>query len=284
MTVDLRGTRVPLTCATGGLDRGTSTAMYEKEETMPHLVDLDRDGRTLVITMRREARRNAIDADMTAGLDAAFNLLDDDPELRVGVLAGTGAAFSAGTDLKAGSGTPTERGGEYGLIRRRRAKPVIAAVDAPAYGGGFELVLACDLVVASSRARFSLPEVQRGVIATCGALFRTARALPRNVAAELLLTGDPLTAERAHALGLVNVLTEPGDALEAAIALAGRICCNAPVSVSETLNAVEQLHAPDDELGWRATERAFAAVLASEDIHEGLLAFAEKRAPEWSGR
>ncbi|NHE64820.1 enoyl-CoA hydratase [Rhodococcus sp. D-46] len=250
---------------------------------MPDLVDLHRDGQTLVITMRREARRNAIDADMTAGLDAAFNLLDDDPELRVGVLAGAGAVFSAGTDLKAGSGA-TERGGEYGLIRRRRAKPLIAAVDAPAYGGGFELVLACDLVVASSRATFSLPEVQRGVIATCGALFRSARALPRNVAAELLLTGDPLTADRAHVLGLVNVLTEPGEAIDAAIALAGRISSNAPVSVSETLHAMAAVDAPGDELGWQVTARAFAAVLESEDIHEGLLAFAEKRSPRWSGR
>ncbi len=238
----------------------------------------------LVLTMQRERRRNAIDAGLTAALDAALNELDDNPDLRTGVLTGAGSVFSAGTDLEHGSGAPTARGGEYGLVRRHRVKPLIAAVDGPALGGGFELVLACDLVVASTASSFSLPEVRRGVVAACGALFRTARALPRNIATELLLTGEPLAAERAHALGLVNVLTEPGKAVESALELAGRLRVNGPVSIRETLRALDSFHAASDETGWTVTQKAIETVLASEDCREGIRAFADKRAPRWTGR
>ncbi len=138
------------------------------------------EGRVLVISMQREAKRNAIDAAMTAGIDAALNRLDDDASLWAGVLTGTATVFSAGTDLAVGPGPPTDRGGPYGIIRRKRRRPLIAAVEGPALGGGLEIVLACDLVVAASDARLGLPEVSRGVLATCGGLFRGPRALPLN--------------------------------------------------------------------------------------------------------
>ncbi len=176
-------------------------------------VDTETHDRVLVVTIRREEKRNAIDDELAEGISAALDRLDDDPELWVGMLTGTPTVFSAGSDLartSGGSSAATARGGEYGVIRRDRVKPLIAAVEGPALGGGFEIVLACDLVVASRTASFGLPEVKRGLVPTCGGLFRSSRALPLNVAREMLLTGDRLDPERAYALGLVNVLAEPG--------------------------------------------------------------------------
>jgi enoyl-CoA hydratase len=240
--------------------------------------------RVLVVRMDRAEKRNAVDAEMTAQLSAALDRLEDDENLWVGVLTGGPTVFSAGTDLIAGAGEPTERGGNYGVVRRRRSKPLIAAVEGLALGGGMEIALACDLVVAGRGAAFGLPEVARGVVATCAGLFRGPRALPLNVARELLLTGDRLSAERAERLGFVNVLTEDGGAVAAAVELAQRICRNAPVSVRASLAAVEETVAADDELGWAATARAIETVWASADRDEGLAAFAEKREPVWRGR
>ena len=152
---------------------------------------MDRRGRVLVVTMQREAKRNAVDRQLADELDAALNLLDDDPDLWVGVLTGTPNVFSAGSDMTAAGDNVTERGGEYGIIRRVRRTPLVAAVEGPALGGGMEIVLACDLVVASTSATFGLPEVARGLVATSGALFRAARLLPVNLAREMLLTGEP---------------------------------------------------------------------------------------------
>ncbi len=242
------------------------------------------EGRVLVISMQREAKRNAIDAEMTLGLDAALNRLDDDDSLWAGVLTGTTTVFSAGTDLAVGPGPPTERGGPYGIIRRKRRRPLVAAVEGPALGGGLEIVLACDLVVAASDARLGLPEVSRGVLATCGGLFRGPRALPLNVAKELVLTGRPLSAQRALGFGLVNEVTEPGGALAAGTALAQLVCANAPVSVSESLRALDEYVSTGDEAGWAATERAIAAVMATEDSRQGRAAFLEGRPPRWQGR
>ncbi|MCW2720764.1 enoyl-CoA hydratase-related protein [Pseudonocardia sp.] len=247
-------------------------------------VTTERHGRVLLVRMERAAKRNALDAGMTAGLDAALNELDDDPDLWAGVLAGTSVAFSAGTDLVAGAGEPTPRGGSYGVVRRDRTTPLVAAVEGLAYGGGFELVLACDLVVASRSARFALPETARGLVANCGAMFRGPRALPRNIAHEMLLTGDPLGAERAWSLGLVNRLVEDGRAEAAAMQLAQRVCENAPVAQRESLRAVGAVFAGLDERGWDATAAAQSVVAASDDAAEGIAAFREKRDPRWSGR
>jgi enoyl-CoA hydratase len=248
------------------------------------LVQAERTGRLLVVRMCREAKRNAVNRQLADELDAAFNLLEDDDGLWAGVLTGTGSVFCAGSDLTAGGDYVTERGGEYGLIRRRRRKPLIAAVEGPALGGGLELVLACDLVVASRTARFGLPEVSRGVVASCGALFRAPHALPANLARELLLTGEPIDADRAREAGLVNVVTEPGGAVPAAVALGERICANAPVAVQASLVAVNRWLAAAEEFGWQVTADAVAAIGASEDYREGIAAFLEKRPARWTGR
>jgi len=229
-------------------------------------VEVRREDHLLIITMRREAKRNAINREMADGLDAALNQLDDDDSLWAGVLAGSDSIFCAGSDLTCKGDYITERGGEYGIIRRARRKPLIAAVEGAALGGGLEIVLACDLVVASRSARFGLPEVSIGVLR------------------ELILTGDPISAERAHAAGLVNHLTEPGAALPRALKLAGRIIQNAPLSVQESLRSVNEWVASGDELGWRLTGRALDGIKNSEDIREGVRSFLEKRPPKWQGR
>jgi enoyl-CoA hydratase len=246
-------------------------------------VDAERRGRILVITLRREQKRNALDASITAGLDAALNDLEDDPALWCGVLTGGPSFFSAGADLAAGPGEPTPRGGIVGLINRRRTKPLIAAVEGYALGGGMELVLSCDLVVASSTASFGLPEVKRGLMPDFGGAFRVARVLPANVARELLLTGENLSADRAERLGFVNVLTDPGEALDAAIDLAERICGNAPLAVRESLAMVNTELAGDESDSWERSHAAHARLIQSADMREGVEAFFAKRPPRWEG-
>lgn len=247
-------------------------------------VQTERQGRVLVVSLHREEKRNAIDRELADGIEAALNELDDDPELWVGILTGTATVFSAGTDLSQPSSPATERGGEYGVIRRVRHKPLIAAVEGYALGGGMEIVLAADLVVASETAQFGMPEVARGILPTCGGLFRSARALPLNVAKELLLTGDRLSSRRAYELGLVNRLAEPGQALGVALALAERICSNAPVSVRQSLWALEQVVTLTDTDGWAASAAATEVVRRTDDFREGVTAFFEKRPPNWAGR
>lgn len=239
--------------------------------------------RVLVIHLEREDKRNAINGAMAQGIDAALNRLDDDPDLWVGVLTGTPVVFCAGTDIKEGSGDLTPRGGEYGIIRRQRETPLIAAVEGQALGGGFEIALACDLIVAAESAVFGLPESLRGLVATSGALFRAPRALPVNVARELLITGNTLTARRAYDLGVVNEVTATGGALEGALATAAKICASSPTSVRESLRAVRELTADDDALGWEVTSRAKDVVTSSADMREGIGAFFERREPRWTG-
>ena len=246
-------------------------------------VTVEQHERVLVAKIDREAKRNAIDADVTAGIGAALDRLEDDPELWAGVITGTASVFSAGTDMRAGM-SETERGGRYGIISRVRTKPLVAAVEGAALGGGFEVVLACDLVVATRTARFGLPEVHRSLVPTCGGLFRAPVALPHNVANEMLLTGDPIDAERAERLGLVNRVTEPGDALAVAIALAARICENGPVAVRETMTFLTRLSTAYEQHGWELTELAEQVIYTSDDTREGVTAFFEKRAPRWTGR
>ena len=236
-----------------------------------------------MISLRREAKRNALDRTITAGLDAALNELDDDPDLWCGVLTGGQVFFSAGADLATGPGEPTARGGIAGIITRTRMKPLIAAVEGYALGGGMELVLCCDLVVASRAASFGLPEVKRGLIPDFGGAFRVARLLPPNVARELLLTGEALSAERAERLGFVNVLTADGDALGGALAMAARICENAPLAVREAL-AVVNAELAEDPAAWARSDAAHARLLATDDLREGVDAFFERRQPRWAGR
>jgi enoyl-CoA hydratase/carnithine racemase len=254
------------------------------DDEAPEVVLTERRGHVLIISMNRPAKRNAVDPAMSGQLSAAFDLLDDDPDLWAGVLTGTPEMFSAGNDLVAGSGSPSVRGGPYGLITRERNTPLIAAVEGFALGGGFELVLACDLVVAGASARFALPEVTRGVLPLYGGLFRTTRVLPLNIARELALTGEPLDAARAQRLGLVNHVTTDGQALVGALALAERICANAPTAVRHALAVINAVAATDDPMGWAQTSAAKQSVWASDDMQEGLRAFRERRSPRWSGQ
>lgn len=252
-------------------------------------VGFETRGHIAVITLARPAVRNAVNADVAQGLESALDTLDATPELRVGVLAAEGPAFSAGADLRLISEGRrhemyTERGGFAGLTARARVKPLIAAVDGPAVAGGMELVLACDLVVASTAAHFALPEVKRSLVAAGGGLFRAPRALPWGVALEMLLTGDPLSAERAHQLGFVVSLTEPGDACGEAVAVAGRIAANAPLAVQRSLAEAARAVAQSDDEWWSRSRTAMDEILTTEDAAEGPRAFLERRTPAWSGR
>jgi enoyl-CoA hydratase len=252
-------------------------------------VELEQRGPYAVIKINRPEARNAINGEVAQGIEDAIDKVEADDAVWVGILTGEPPVFSAGADLKAinagnAADLQTKRGGFAGIVQRERTKPIIAAVDGPALAGGTEIVLACDLVVASSRATFGIPEVKRSLVAAAGALFRLGRKLPFNVAMELALTGDPITAEVAHQHGLVNRLVEPGEALDTAIALAGQICANAPVAVRESRKVViEATHAPD-EVGWKMSLEGMAAAMRSDDFREGLIAFIEKRPPQWQGR
>lgn len=251
---------------------------------MTELVTTERIEHILVIRMCRENKRNAFDRALADALDAALNELEDDTDLWVGVLTGTPVVFSAGSDLASRGDYNTERGGEYGLIRRRRCKPLIAAIEGFALGGGLELAMACDMVVAAENARLGLPEVRRGLVPTSAGLFRAPSALPVNVARELILTGEPMSARRGYEVGFVNVVTEVGGALDAAVDLARKVSKNGPVAVQACVREINDALNADDESGWEATARAKDAIGASEDIHEGLRAFFEKREPTWIGR
>jgi enoyl-CoA hydratase len=254
------------------------------------IVEYEQRGHVAVLTINRPEARNAVNGEVASGVEAAIDRMEDDPDTWVGVLTGAGTVFSAGADLKAistgqAAGLSTERGGFAGFARRERTKPVIAAVDGPALAGGCEIVLACDLVVASTNAKFGVPEVKRSLVAAGGGLFRLPKLLPPRIAMELVLTGDPIDADRAYALGFVNEVVEAGQAVDAAVTLAERICVNAPLAVRESRKVVlTALGTDDEEQLWKLSNAAFAKVAASEDFAEGPRAFIEKRAPEWKGR
>ncbi len=244
-----------------------------------------------LVTINRPEARNAVNGAVARGLEAAIDATDADDDVWVVVLTGAGAdAFSAGADLKAVSGGQghelrTGRGGFAGFVHATKNKPWIAAVNGPALAGGCEIALACDLIVAAPAARFGLPEVKRGLIASAGGLYRLPRALPPAIAREMILTGEPISAERAQQLGMVNVLTsDAAGLLPAAQALAARITVNAPVAVRESLGVARRaLDASDAELR-QASEVGQARNMQSEDYQEGPRAFIEKRAPRWTGR
>jgi enoyl-CoA hydratase len=253
------------------------------------MVDYEIRGRIGVLKINRPEKKNAVNGDVARGMEEAIDKLEADPEVWLGVLTGEGNVFCAGADLKAinegrAGELATERGGFAGITSRARTKPIIAAVDGPALAGGTEIVLSCDLVVASTSASFGIPEAKRSLVAAAGGLFRLPRLLPRNIALEMGLTGDPITAERAHHFGLVNELCEPGQALETAMALAGRVAANAPLAVRETRRLMLELPFADDETGFRESGRSMMELANSEDFWEGPKAFLEKREPEWKGR
>jgi enoyl-CoA hydratase len=246
----------------------------------------DQDG-VLVITIDRPKARNAVDGATARALTDAFDQLDSRDDLLVGVLTGTGGVFSAGMDLKAYArgDTPIIPGrGFAGLTRTQLRTPLIAAVEGWALGGGTEMALACDLIVAAQDATFGLTEVTFGLVPPEGGIVRLPERIPRNIALEVLLTGDPLPAERAQQLGLVNHITPPGEALDKAVELAHRIARNAPLSIAAVKRAVNERTAYGDQDAFRQQDQVVAPVLASHDAQEGAHAFAEKRSPHWEGR
>jgi enoyl-CoA hydratase len=247
----------------------------------------ERRGRILVTTINRPDQRNAVNAGVASGIAAALAELDADAELSIGILTGAGKGFCSGMDLKAfvaGESPYAADRGFAGITQRASVKPLIAAIEGFAVAGGLEVALACDLIVASRGARLGIPEVKRSLVAAGGGLLRLPRVLPRTVAMEMALTGDPIDAERAHALGLVNRLAEPGAALDVALELAEAIAANGPLALAASKRILtESVDWPDAEFFARQGEIA-GPVMGSEDAREGATAFAERRAPVWKGR
>jgi len=258
--------------------------MTDVPMTEDPIVTTERRGHVFVVSMRREHKRNAVDRALAEGLSAALDQLDDDPDLWVGVLTGTPTVFSAGSDLKSLGDNVTERGGEYGIIRRARTTPLIAAVEGPALGGGLEIAFSCDLIVAADDATFGLPEVKRGLVPTSAGLFRSLQALPRSLAKELVLTGRDVDAAWLERAGLINRVVASGEALAAALELADDIAANGPVAVQAALAAMERIIRELDERGWEATDEARRRVEESDDAKEGIAAFFERRPPRWTAR
>jgi enoyl-CoA hydratase len=252
-------------------------------------VDYEKRGPFAIVKINRPEARNAVNGAVANGIEDAIDQIEADDSVWVGIITGEPPVFCAGADLKEiNSGNAgalaTAKGGFAGIVQRERAKPMIAAVDGPALAGGTEIVLSCDLVVASTTATFGIPEVKRSLVAGAGGLFRLGRKIPLNIAMELTLTGDPIDATRAHHFGLVNRLVEPGQALEAAISLAEQICANAPIAVRESRKIVLEATGAPDEIGWKMSMEGMAVAMSSEDFSEGLTAFIEKRPPAWKGR
>jgi enoyl-CoA hydratase len=244
-----------------------------------------RDG-VQVITINRPQARNAIDRATAEGIAAALDELDGEQSLRVGVITGAGN-FSAGMDLKAfarGERPHSDSRGPGGIAQKPPRKPLIAAIEGYAVALGFEIVLACDLIVAGRDARFGLPEAKRSLVAAAGGLIRLPRRVPYHVAMELALTGDFIDAQRAEQLGLVNRLTEPGEALDGALELAAMLLRNGPLALDASKQIVRASVDWTEEEAWAKQGEAAAAVFQSEDAQEGARAFAEKRDPVWKGR
>lgn len=255
---------------------------------------VERRGTVMVITINRPEARNAINAAVSIGVGDALEEAQHDPEVRAVVLTGAGdKSFCAGADLKAIARRENlyhpdhADWGFAGYVQHFIDKPTIAAVNGTALGGGTELALASDLVVAHEVAKFGLPEVKRGLIAAAGGVFRIVEQLPRKVAMELLLTGEPMTASDAWEWGLVNQVVKDGSVLDAALAMAARITVNAPLSVQASKRiaaGVDDGVITGDEVGWERTVNEMRTLIRSEDAKEGPLAFAEKREPVWKAR
>lgn len=256
----------------------------ESGTTEPEVLVEQRD-RILIITINRPKAKNAVNAAVSRGLADAMDRLDSDAGLSVGILTGAGGSFCAGMDLKAFARgeNVVVAGRGLSFTERPPAKPLIAAVEGYALAGGTELALATDLIVAARDSAFGIPEVKRGLVAGGGGLLRLPERIPYAIAMELALTGDNLPAERAHMLGLVNILAEPGKALEAAIALAEKITANGPLAVAATKRIITESRGWSLENRFAEQLKIFGPVFMSNDAREGAIAFAEKRQPRWTG-
>ncbi|WP_410593776.1 crotonase/enoyl-CoA hydratase family protein [Amycolatopsis sp. lyj-23] len=245
-------------------------------------VRTERIGSTLLITIDRPQARNAVNAAVATRLAAALDELESDPTLRAGVLTGAENTFSAGMDLKAalqGESPEVPGRGFGGLTEAELTKPLIAAVEGFAMGGGFELALGCDLIVAAEDAKFGLPEVKRGLIAAGGGVLRLPKRIPHHLAMEFLLTGEPVSGRRAGELGLVNRVTPNGDAAAVALQLAEKLAENAPLALA----AVKKIVRGSEAEAFAVQREETQKLMQSKDVREGMTAFAERRAPKWTG-
>jgi crotonobetainyl-CoA hydratase len=254
---------------------------------------ISRHGRTALITLNRPKALNSVNPDLAGALGAALEELAQDDDLWVGVVTGAGRAFCAGADLKAiaarqrldAPGHP--EWGFGGFVRHYVDKPIIAAVNGIAFGGGAEIVLASDLAIADEPAKLGIPEVKRGLIAGAGGVIRLPRQIPNKIASRLAFTGEPMSAVEAAHWGLVNDVVPAGTCVDAALTLAEQICANAPLAVRASKRIIQRGAALggdwDDEV-WDYNDEQFRGVLRSEDAKEGPRAFAEKREPKWQGR
>jgi crotonobetainyl-CoA hydratase len=253
-------------------------------------VVVERHGAVSVLTLNRPAALNAVNTALAEALGHALEEAATDPAVRAILLTGSGRAFCAGADLKelsAGVHTAIEHPewGFAGVVRHWVSKPVIAAVNGPALGGGAELVLACDLAVADPSATFALPEVRRGLAANGGGVLRLHRQIPPKIALGLALTGDSVDAETALRWGLVNEVSGPGRSLEAAMELASRVARNAPLAVEATKRLVHRAQPADDSWDpafWQRNDAELSTLLRTRDALEGARAFAERREPRWT--
>jgi enoyl-CoA hydratase len=247
----------------------------------------ERHERVLVITLNRPEQRNAINGEVAQGVAAALEQLDADAELSVGVVTGAGGFFCAGMDLKAfaaGQMPWVDGRGFGGIVERSSDKPLIAAIEGFAVAGGLEVALACDLIVAATGAKLGIPEVKRSLVAAGGGLLRLPHMLPRNIANELALTGDPISAERGYELGLVNRVSAQGAALETALELAATIAANGPLALAASKRILRESLDWNQSEAFERQQPIWGPIFASEDAREGATAFAEKRPPVWQGK
>jgi enoyl-CoA hydratase len=252
-------------------------------------VEYVKKGNVAIITMNRPEARNAINGEMAQTMEAAIDQMEDDPEVWVGILTAVGKAFCAGADLKeisAGNGAAlsTKKGGFAGIARRERTKPLIAAITGSALAGGTEIALSCDMIIAADDTNFGLPEVKRSLVAGAGGLFRLPRQVGKAVALEAILTGDPLSSQRAYELGMVNKVVPEAQVMDEALKLAARITANAPLAVKASRAVALNATIKTDEELWKDSAAAFASIVGTEDYKEGPRAFIEKRAPVWKGK
>jgi enoyl-CoA hydratase len=250
------------------------------------VVELERRGSIALITLNRPEARNAISPEVSQTMASLLDEVEADAALRAVVLTGNGEVFSAGADLKVvASGRANDiargKGGFAGIVTRDFPKPIIAAVNGPALAGGFEIVLSCDIVVAADTARFGIPEVKRGLMAAAGGLIRLPKRIPLAIALELAMTGDPIDANRALTLGLVNRVVAADQVVKEATAIAERIGENSPIAVRMSRQLVREARELSEEQGWQRTIELMAPVFESGDAIEGATAFAEKRPPVW---
>jgi len=249
----------------------------------------EQQGNLLIIRLNRPQARNAVNGDLAKGLEAAIDELEGNDALSAGVLAANGPVFCAGADLKViASGRDgelaTERGGFGGLVRRKRTKPLVAAVHSSAFAGGFELVIACDMVVAAQGIQFGLPEVKRSLVALAGGLVELPGLIGEKLAYEIALTGDPIPVERLYQAGFINRLVAADSVIDEALRLAKAICENGPLAVRASKRIIAEGRDLGTDARWSMANEIGYPVFKTEDAKEGARAFVEKRKPVWKGR